>query len=152
LGSCNFRCVFSPRRYRVFGAHPTPTTGLFTDILVYSLIIPVIPYQLEALGYDGIGAKVSWLLAAFVRHPIPLNCSLFIGLYQSGTLVLATLPIAYYSEVYHNRKIPLLAGLVALIGSQIMFMEAPAYWLMVFARFLQGISSAVVWTVGLALL
>jgi MFS transporter, DHA1 family, solute carrier family 18 (vesicular amine transporter), member 1/2 len=67
-------------------------------------------------------------------------------------MVLTTLPIAYYSEVYHNRKIPLLAGLVALICSQVMFMEAHAYWLMVLARFVQGASSAVIWTVGLALL
>ena len=67
-------------------------------------------------------------------------------------MVLATLPIAYYSEVYNNRKIPLLAGLFALICSQVMFMEARVYWLMVLARFLQGASSAVIWTVGLALL
>lgn len=33
-----------------------------------------------------------------------------------------------------------------------MFMEAPTYWLMIIARFLQGISSTVIWTVGLALL
>ena len=60
--------------------------------------------------------------------------------------------MAHFSEVYRNRKTPLLAGLIALIGAQIMFMEAPAYWLMVLARFLQGVSSTVIWTVGLALL
>jgi len=47
---------------------------------------------------------------------------------------------------------PLLGGLVGLAGAQIMFMFAPTYWLMVIARILQGISSTVVWTVGLALL
>jgi DHA1 family solute carrier family 18 vesicular amine transporter 1/2 len=31
-------------------------------------------------------------------------------------------------------------------------MEAPTYWLMILARFLQGVSSTVIWTVGLALL
>jgi predicted MFS family arabinose efflux permease len=67
-------------------------------------------------------------------------------------LVLTTPPIAHYSEVYRNRKIPLIAGLVSLAVSQIMFMEAPAYWLMVLARVLQGLSATVIWTVGLALL
>ena len=33
-----------------------------------------------------------------------------------------------------------------------MFMEAPNYPVMVLARFVQGISSSVVWVVGLALL
>lgn len=33
-----------------------------------------------------------------------------------------------------------------------MFMEAPVYWVMILARVLQGISSTVIWTVGLALL
>lgn len=67
-------------------------------------------------------------------------------------MVLTTPPIAYYSEVYRSRKVPILIGLVALIASQVMFMEAPAYWLMALARILQGLSSTVMWTVGLALL
>ena len=33
-----------------------------------------------------------------------------------------------------------------------MLMEVPTYWLMVIARVIQGISSSVVWVVGLALL
>lgn len=127
-------------------------TGILTDLLVYSLIIPVIPYQLEALGYDRIGSKISWLLVAFVRVSIPLDCWFLIRLFQSGALALSTPPVAHYSEVYRNRKIPLLAGLVALVGAQVMFMEAPAYWVMILARVLQGVSSTVIWTVGLALL
>ena len=60
--------------------------------------------------------------------------------------------IAHFSEVYRNRKVPLVMGLVALTGSQVMFMEAPSYWLMVLARMLLGVSSSVIWAVGLALL
>ena len=127
-------------------------TGILTDLLVYSLIIPVIPYQLEALGYDDIGSRVSWLLVAHVCVSTSLNFQLLIQIFQSGALVLSTPPVAHYSEVYRNRKIPLLTGLIALVGSQIMFMEAPVYWLMILARFLQGVSSTVIWTVGLALL
>ena len=41
---------------------------------------------------------------------------------------------------------------MALVGFIIMFMEAPNYPVMVLARFVQGISSSVVWVVGLALL
>jgi hypothetical protein len=38
------------------------------------------------------------------------------------------------------------------MGAQIMFMEAPNYWLMCISRFLSGMSSTVVWSLGLALL
>lgn len=65
---------------------------------------------------------------------------------------IVTPPIAHFSERYNSRRIPLLAGQVALVGAQIMLMEAPKYWVMVLARIIQGISSSVVWVVGLALL
>jgi DHA1 family solute carrier family 18 vesicular amine transporter 1/2 len=47
---------------------------------------------------------------------------------------------------------PLIAGLIALLASQVIFMEAPSYAVMALARVLQGISSSMVWIVGLALL
>jgi DHA1 family solute carrier family 18 vesicular amine transporter 1/2 len=64
----------------------------------------------------------------------------------------ATIPIAGLSERYSERRLPLIAGLLTLIGSQILFMLAPAYWVMCLARVIQGVSSSVVWVVGLALL
>ncbi|EPQ61048.1 MFS general substrate transporter [Gloeophyllum trabeum ATCC 11539] len=39
-----------------------------------------------------------------------------------------------------------------LMGSQVLLMEAPAYWVMCLARIIQGVSSSVVWVAGLALL
>jgi predicted MFS family arabinose efflux permease len=57
-----------------------------------------------------------------------------------------------HSERYSTRRMPLILGLIALIASQIMFMEAPNYAVMAVARVLQGISSSMVWIVGLALL
>jgi predicted MFS family arabinose efflux permease len=47
---------------------------------------------------------------------------------------------------------PFLFGLLLLTGSQALFMEAPNYAVMCVARALQGVSSGVVWVVGLALL
>ncbi len=60
--------------------------------------------------------------------------------------------VAIYAENYKSRQLPLVVGNVILIGSQIMFMEAPTYWLMCFARALQGIGSTMVWVIGLALM
>ncbi|KAG2160104.1 major facilitator superfamily domain-containing protein [Suillus bovinus] len=109
--------------------------GITTDLLVYSIIIPVVPFQLERLSYHKVSSLTGWLLCAY-----------------SAGLVLSTIPIAMHSERYSMRRIPLILGLVALIGSQLMFMEAPNYAVMAVARVLQGISSSMVWIVGLALL
>ncbi|KAI6136941.1 MFS general substrate transporter [Pisolithus sp. B1] len=106
------------------------TAGITTDLLVYSVIIPVIPFQLENLHYYGVSALTGWLLCAYVP----------------------TIPIAIYSEKHSSRRIPLIFGLIALIVSQILLMFAPNYALMAVARVSQGISSSMIWVVGLALL
>lgn len=64
----------------------------------------------------------------------------------------ATIPIAIFAENSSSRRTPLLLGLVALLGAQVLLMEAPNYALMALARALQGISSSMIWVVGLALL
>ncbi|PIL30877.1 MFS general substrate transporter [Ganoderma sinense ZZ0214-1] len=99
------------------------------------MIVPVIPFRLQDLGYADVSSLVGWLLFAY-----------------SAALVISTPPIAYLSERHKNRRIPLLCGLVALIGSQILLMEAPTYWLMALARVAQGVSGSVIWVVGLALI
>ncbi|KAF5338417.1 hypothetical protein D9758_012225 [Tetrapyrgos nigripes] len=109
--------------------------GLATDMLVYSIIVPVMPFHLEELGYDGVSGLSGWLLFAF-----------------SAGLLIATFPAAMFSERYDARQSPLVLGVIILVGSQIMLMEAPVYWLMVLARVLQGVGSTCVWVVGMALI
>jgi len=136
--------VFSPWRPRKpFGLEwrcgPTFITivvafGIGTDGLVYSLPVAVIPFQLGKLGYTELSSKTGWLLFA----------------YAAG-LIICTAPIAYLSERYNARRLPLVLALVVLQGSLVMFMLAPNYGLMLLARGLQGAASGVVWTVGVAL-
>ena len=40
--------------------------GLTVDLLAYSIITPVMPFQLEKLGYSGVSARVGWLSFAYV--------------------------------------------------------------------------------------
>ncbi|EIN13364.1 MFS general substrate transporter [Punctularia strigosozonata HHB-11173 SS5] len=109
--------------------------GMMTDLLVYSVVLPVFPFRLEGLGYKHVSDLTGWLLFAF-----------------SGGVVVSTPPIALLSERYQNRKVPLLLGMLALIGSQVMLMEAPSYSILVIGRVIQGIASSVIWILGLALL
>ncbi|KAH6917121.1 major facilitator superfamily domain-containing protein [Coprinopsis sp. MPI-PUGE-AT-0042] len=109
--------------------------GIAIDLLVYSIIIPVIPFQLEALGYSNVSSRTGWLLFAY-----------------SGGLLISTIPIAQITEKYNARRWPLIIGFALLIASQVLFMEAPNYAIMCVARVVQGIGSSIVWVVGLALL
>ncbi|GAA5904707.1 MFS transporter [Sporobolomyces salmoneus] len=108
--------------------------GVLVDLSSYSIIVPVIPFRLEALGYTDIGSKTSWLVAAY-----------------AGGLIVSSPPVALLGAKYKNRQIPLILGLLFMVGAIVMFMEADNYALMVVARILQGISGTVLWTIGLAL-
>lgn len=108
--------------------------GVLVDLASYSIIVPVIPFRLEALGYSDIGSKTGWLVAAY-----------------AGGLIVSSPPVALIGAKYKNRQIPLIVGLLFMIGAIIMFMEANSYALMVVARILQGFSGTVLWTIGLAL-
>ncbi|KAJ8521761.1 hypothetical protein ONZ45_g1574 [Pleurotus djamor] len=109
--------------------------GIFVDVLVYTILIPVSPFYLNHKGYDNVPALVGWLLTAF-----------------SFGLVTCTIPLAILSERFNSRKWPLVSGLLVLAASQFMFWEAPYYPIMVVARIIQGVSSALVWIFGLALI
>lgn len=41
--------------------------GITTDLLVYSIVIPVLPFYLESLNYSGVSSLVGYLLFAYVR-------------------------------------------------------------------------------------
>lgn len=51
-----------------------------TDLLVYSVVIPVIPFQLEALGYSSPSALTAYLLLAYVGSLIVEEFSLLTDL------------------------------------------------------------------------
>lgn len=41
-------------------------SGITTDLLVYSIVIPVLPFQLERLSYRKVSSLTGWLLCAYV--------------------------------------------------------------------------------------
>ncbi|OCH86034.1 MFS general substrate transporter [Obba rivulosa] len=109
--------------------------GTTTDVLVYSLVITVFPFQLERLRYHDVSSLVGWLLFIY-----------------SASLVCATPLAAMVSERFHSRRGVMIAGQCSLIVSQLLLMEAPTFWVMCIGRAFEGFSSAVVVTVGFALL
>ncbi|OAL71690.1 hypothetical protein A7D00_3719 [Trichophyton violaceum] len=114
------------------------TIAMFTDTLLYSLIIPVIPKALVSragVAPEDVQFWVSILLAAY-----------------GATLLLGSPLFGYLSDHFGSRKLPFTLGLVSLCSSTILFAFARTPAVLVVARAFQGLSCAAVWVVGLVLL
>lgn len=62
-------------------------------------------------------------------------------------------PLAgWFADNTGSRRLPLLIGLLALAGATLLLCLSRTVALLVLGRILQGLSAAVVWTVGLALM
>jgi MFS family permease len=112
--------------------------AIFTDIFYYGLVVPVLPFALSAqvgIAEDQVQYWVSILLAAY-------SAALFVGSPIAGL----------YADHTSSRRWPLLIGLLALAGSTFLLAFGNSLGLFVLGRVLQGLSAAVVWSVGCALL
>ncbi|KAF2670068.1 MFS general substrate transporter [Microthyrium microscopicum] len=115
--------------------------AVFTDIFLYALIVPVMPFALQSrtdLKEDESQYFDSWV-------------SILIAVY-GGALAVASPICGWAADHSTNRRIPLLAGLIALAGATVLLQVGPNIGILVLGRILQGVSAAVVWVVGLALL
>ncbi|KAI0201467.1 major facilitator superfamily domain-containing protein [Astrocystis sublimbata] len=115
----------------------TVAIGLFTDLFLYGLVVPVLPFMLQSrLGIpeNETQSYVSNLLAAY-----------------AGASVLSSLPAGWIADRTQSRQVPFLCGLAALLAATIMLALGQNIAMLVTARILQGVSAAVVWTIGLAM-
>lgn len=104
----------------------------FTDIVAYSVAVPVLPDLSRRLGASP--TLVGLLFASF-----------------GATLLAVSIPMGALSDRL-GRRGPLVGGLVGLAAATLLFAFADSLgWLFV-ARLAQGAADAVTWVVGLALL
>ncbi|KAL1304244.1 hypothetical protein AAFC00_000661 [Neodothiora populina] len=115
----------------------TVAIGLFADMFMYGLIVPILPFMLEDrvhLPKDQVQSAVAGLLASYAGASV-LFC-----------------PIAgFVADKTSTRQLPFLLGLTALLGATFLLFIGTDLPVLFIARILQGISAAVVWTIGLAL-
>ncbi|MCJ1401021.1 hypothetical protein MMC11_004233 [Xylographa trunciseda] len=112
--------------------------GLFTDLFLYGLIVPILPFILQdrvSVPSSQVQSYTSALLAAY-----------------AGASVLSSPPAGIIADRLSARQLPFLLGLVALLGATVMLHLGQTIVVLIIARVLQGVSAAVVWTIGLALL
>ncbi|CZR53304.1 related to vesicular amine transporter [Phialocephala subalpina] len=112
--------------------------AVFTDIFLYGIIVPVIPFAIESRA----GVKPS---------SVQSYVSVLLAVYGAALLVLSPV-VGWYSDRSQSRRFPLLIGLLALAGATVMLCLARTVALLIVGRLLQGASAAIVWVVGMALL
>jgi MFS transporter, DHA1 family, solute carrier family 18 (vesicular amine transporter), member 1/2 len=107
------------------------TAATFTDIVAYSIAVPVLPDLSRRLGAS------------------PTMIGLLFGSF-GVTMLVVSMPMGAVSDRV-GRKAPLLAGLIALAASTLLFAYASALPTLFAARLVQGAADAVTWVVGFAL-
>lgn len=115
----------------------TVAVGLFTDLFLYGLIVPILPFMLRDrvdVPQDKVQSYTSAMLAAY-----------------AGASVVSSLPAGWIADKSKTRQAPFLCGLAALLAATILLSVGRSMPVLITARVLQGTSSAVVWTVGLAM-
>ena len=124
-------------RSNTFFIIATVAVGLFTDLFLYGLVVPVLPFMLQ----DRVGIPpsesqphVSGLLAAY-----------------AGSSVLFSPFAGWIADRTAARQVPFLSGLAALLLATLLLYLGQNEAVLVVARILQGLSAAIVWTIGLAL-
>ncbi|KAE8834177.1 hypothetical protein HRS9122_08257 [Pyrenophora teres f. teres] len=116
----------------------TVSLAVFTDMFLYGVIVPVIPFAIQARSHieeDRVQYWVSVLVAVY------------------GASLLAFSPLCgWLADRGSSRRSPLLLGLIVLLGATILLDVGNSIAVLIVGRVLQGASAAVVWVVGLALL
>ncbi|RDW79861.1 MFS transporter-like protein [Coleophoma cylindrospora] len=116
----------------------TIATAVFTDIFLYSLVVPVLPFALTARAGVPEGEVQKWT-------------SVFLSVYGAA-LAVASPTLGWLADRSTSRRMPLIVGLLALAAATAMLCIGTSLAVLIAGRILQGVSAAVVWTVGLALL
>ncbi|KAI4860693.1 MFS transporter-like protein [Hypoxylon rubiginosum] len=115
----------------------TVAIGLFTDLFLYGLVVPVLPFMLRsrlAVPEDQIQSCVSSMLAIY-----------------AAASVVSSVPAGWVADRTSSRQAPFLSGLAALAAATVMLAFGRSLPVLYAARVLQGVSAAVVWTIGLAM-
>ncbi|CAN9202652.1 unnamed protein product [Alternaria alternata] len=116
----------------------TISLAVFTDMFLYGVIVPVIPFAIGSLSHIEDAQVQYWV-------------SVLVAVY--GAALLAFSPICgWLADRGSSRRTPLLLGLLVLLGATILLNFGNSIGGLIVGRILQGASAAVVWVVGLALL
>lgn len=116
----------------------TITLAVFTDVFTYSIVVPVVPYAfVERMGVstDSVQSQVTLALAVY-----------------SAGLVVGSTVFGLVTDRLKQRQALMVGGLTIVLAATLVLCLTKTVWLYMVGRVLQGLSAAVVWTVGMAII
>ncbi|KAF9111964.1 hypothetical protein BGX27_004185 [Mortierella sp. AM989] len=125
--------------------------ALFTDMVTYGIIIPIMPTIIEEMNGGSAVNGDSTTNGHSTTDGDSTMTGVLVAVYAAG--IMSSSPIfGILSDKMASRRLPMMIGLSGLLVATIIFMLAKVYWLLIVARFFQGVSGGAVWTLGLALM
>ncbi|CAK1357071.1 unnamed protein product [Cercospora beticola] len=113
-------------------------SAVFTDVFAYGIVVPVFPFALTERADIPEDQVQPWI-------------SIFLAVYGAALLVASPL-CGWMADRMKSRQMSFLLGLLALGGSTALLCAGRSIGEFAAGRVLQGVSAAVVWVTGLALL
>jgi len=117
----------------------TVGTGAFTDLFLYGLIVPILPFMLK----DRVGLPDS---------QIQSTVSNLLAIYAAASVAASPIAGILADKYSKTRQLPFVLGLLMLVCATILLAVGQSVAVLALARFLQGASGGVVWTIGLAII
>ncbi|KAJ5728173.1 hypothetical protein N7493_004503 [Penicillium malachiteum] len=112
--------------------------AVFTDVFLYGLIVPVMPFTLlRRVGIPDEDVQ-QWTSALLATYGI--------------AIILGSLLFGWLGDKTETRQTPFIIGLLILGGGTLLFSLTKSLSLIVIARLLQGCSTAIVFTIGYSLM
>ncbi|KAK5989068.1 putative MFS-type transporter C18.02 [Cladobotryum mycophilum] len=116
----------------------TISYAIFTDLFLYAVVVPVMPFTLT----NRIGIP---------EHQVQIWVSISLAAY-AGAILVGSPFCGYMADRTQNRKIPLLIGVVILVLSTLLLCLSHNIPMLLIGRIFQGLSTSVTWPVGLTLM
>lgn len=112
--------------------------GAFVDFFLYALLVPVLPFMLR----DRVGVP---------DDQIQRTISNLLAMYAAASVMISPIAGILADKFASRRQLPFVCGLVLLLLATILLAFGQSVAVLGFARFLQGASGGVVWTIGMAI-
>jgi MFS family permease len=111
----------------------------FTDLFLYGLIVPVLPFMLK----DRVNMPDS---------QIQSTISNLLAIYAAASVAASPIAGILADKFSNSRQLPFVLGLLMLVCATVLLAVGQSVAVLAVARFLQGASGGVVWTIGLAII
>ncbi|KAJ2956910.1 hypothetical protein NQZ79_g7305 [Umbelopsis isabellina] len=119
----------------------TVGVGLFVDMVVYGIVVPIIPFIILSIDNGQSPEDVDPNANPGDNSQVSRETGILLALFAAGLL----------SDRLQRRQGAMLIGILGLIASTLLFMFSRSYWQLLLARFLQGFSDSCVWILCLCL-